>query len=89
MSEEASMAKVKVRIAVVVAANGQWSAQGWSTGRLSQMDIDRRMISNCYECLPGEYDLAAAEYFVEVELGVPEAKVVEGAVVEKWEVRSE
>lgn len=69
--------KVKVRIAVAVDSGGDWNSAGWGSGS----DEDKMGIA-CETVANGE-----ARYWLEAELDVPEAKVVDAQVTPNKEVR--
>lgn len=64
------MPKVKVRIAVAVDPSGDWNCAGWSSGS----DDDKMGIA-CETVAHGE-----RRYWLEAELDVPEAVVVDATV---------
>lgn len=62
--------KVKVRIAVAVDPSGDWNSAGWESGS----DDDKMGIA-CETVASGE-----ARYWLEAELDIPTATVVEASV---------
>lgn len=70
------MPKVKVRIAVAVDAGGDWNSAGWASGS----DDDKMGIA-CETVANGE-----ARYWLEAELDVPNAVVVEATVTPNAEI---
>lgn len=69
--------KVRVRIAVLVGADGSWVSQGWPCPlQRPRTRHDSDMMATCFE--QSESPGGTLEYFVEAELEVPEVKTVEG-----------
>lgn len=66
------MKTVKVRIAVAVDPEGNWSSAGWSNGR----DGDKMGIA-CETVGTGE-----ARYWLEAELAIPDSSIVQATVTE-------
>lgn len=72
---EADMAKVNVRVAVIVARNGEWSAHGYDGAHDDTvMRVARRRIED-----------DVARYWLEAELDVPQETVVQAAVTRDGE----
>jgi len=61
---------VKVRIAVCVDPQGDWSSSGWSGA------TDEDMMENA----SGDTSMDAKQYFIEAEIPIPEPEIVQGTV---------
>ena len=66
------MAKHKVRIALAIDTEGDWNATGWGNVRKLPMADTELMNVACDTIGTGE-----SRYFVEVEIEMPEVKVIE------------
>ena len=77
--------KVKVKIAVVMDKNGDWSASGWKT-RGMDSKLSERQVQEFINIATESLDSLDFQktFFVEAEIEVPEEKieVIPGTVVE-------
>jgi hypothetical protein len=73
------MSKINVRIAVAVGSNGNWMAQGHSNSDGSAVP-DKDLVDFAYEFLEADNNAVVGIRFIEAELDVPEAEVIQGKV---------
>lgn len=73
------MKTVKVRIAVAVASNGEWSAVGWSS-KSDPQRYDRNAWENAIEELTDATGVVLG-YWLEAELPSPEMETVQAKVI--------
>ena len=67
--------KIKIRIAVAVAPNGEWNSSGW--GRPEKEVSDKDKMDIAVEPL----DSGEAQYFIEAEVDVPKETTIQGTVI--------
>lgn len=76
------MKTIRVRIAVGVSANGSYCAHGWGVAGKPNGERDEKAImdiaTEVYE--DGEMLAFVSEFWIEADVPVPEATVIEGTV---------